>query len=528
MLLRELLRYDHIVIQGHDNPDADAIASAYGLYLYFRAAGRNVRMIYGGKNAVSKKNLLLMLEKLAVPMEHVTRLDERPGLLITVDCQYTEKNVQRFEAENVAVIDHHMPAFRRECSVKGVGGEELPLMNEIRENYGSCATVVWDMLKSEGFPVTNDMSLATALYYGLFSDTGKFQEIRHPKDRDMRDELEFCLNRSILMLLENSNLSQEELLIAGKAMAKVDYEEDCGFAIAQAEKCDPNILGIISDALIEVDSIGCCVAFCAVDDGVKLSVRSCERETRADELAAYMTDGIGSGGGHMRKSGGFLVEDLLIEEYCRLFGDTATDTAQAAHAVLRFRMREYFRNQVFIYAGSENVPDLSGEKMYRKKCLPMGYVKATDLYPEGTMVSVRMLEGDVRFTVRSDTYFVIGIEGEVYKNDESYFLAHNTPIDEPYVYSGEYAPTVQAAVRAISIGEDDRKQLTDYAKVCIPKKGSCIRARELEVRTKVFVPWSESYLLGKPGDYLAARAEDPGDVYIINRQIMARSYEEVD
>ena len=35
MRLKELLQFDEIIIQCHDNPDADAIASGYGLYCYF-------------------------------------------------------------------------------------------------------------------------------------------------------------------------------------------------------------------------------------------------------------------------------------------------------------------------------------------------------------------------------------------------------------------------------------------------------------------------------------------------------------
>ena len=39
MMLDELLGYDHVTIQCHDNPDADAIASGYGLYCFFRDKG---------------------------------------------------------------------------------------------------------------------------------------------------------------------------------------------------------------------------------------------------------------------------------------------------------------------------------------------------------------------------------------------------------------------------------------------------------------------------------------------------------
>lgn len=537
MRLSDLSGFDNIVIQGHDNPDADAVASCYGLYLYFSSLGKKVRMIYGGRRAICKSNLVLMLEKLNIPFEHVTGLTDIPELLITADCRYGEKNVQRFEGKNIAVIDHHIskktaPIEKDNNENIGNDAEREAVTKafcEIRDSYGACATIVWDMLKAEGFEPKKNETLATALYYGLFMDTGKLQEIRHPKDKDMRDEMEFVLNKSILTLLENSNLSQEELTIAGNAMSKVDYDTGNGFAIAEAEKCDPNILGIISDALIEVDSIGSCIALCALDDGVKLSVRSCEKETRADEVAKFVTEGIGSGGGHMRKSGGFIVNDLLTEEYNRLTGENTSDMGIAAHTVIKHRMEEYFKTQDYIYAGTDSVPDISGERLYRKKRLPIGYVKATDMYPEGTLVTVRMLEGDIPFMVKKDTYFIIGVEGDVYKNDESYFLSHNTPSDEPYVYNGEYAPTVHTAVKAESFGEGEniQKSLMDYAKTCIPKDGSYVYAKQVSKRTKVFVSWSDSYLSGKVGDYLVARRENPKDVYIIDKDIMAKSYEPV-
>ena len=519
MKLNDLSEYNTIVIQGHDNPDADAVASAYGLYLYFWSKGKDVKMVYGGREAIRKSNLVLMLDKLHIPFDYVTSLEEVPDLLLTVDCQYGEKNVQRFEGKNIAIIDHHMER-----------PDSHYALSEIRDNYGSCATLVWDMLKNEGFEPKKDATLSTALYYGLFMDTGKLQEIRHPKDKDMRDELEFHLNKSILTLLENSNISSEELAIAGNAMSRVDYSTGNGFAIAEADRCDPNILGIISDALIEVDSVGSCIALCALDDGVKLSVRSCERETRADEVAKFVTEGIGSGGGHMRKSGGFIVNDLLAEEYHRLVGDKCDDMALAAHTVIKNKMVKYFSEQDLIYSGTDEVPDISGESVYKKKRIPIGYVKATDMYPEGTEVTVRMLEGDIPFTVKSDTYFIIGIEGEVYKNDESYFLSHNDPTDDPYVFKGEYAPTVHTAIKSANFGEgmDEQKSLRDYAKTCITKEGSCVYAKELTRRTKVFVSWSDSYMLGKPGDFLAARRENPKDVYIIDRRIMGESYEFVE
>ena len=76
MKLNELLEFNHIVIQCHDNPDADAIASGYGIYSYLRANGRQARLIYGGREPVKKSNLTLMVEMLDIPIEYVGL---RPG-----------------------------------------------------------------------------------------------------------------------------------------------------------------------------------------------------------------------------------------------------------------------------------------------------------------------------------------------------------------------------------------------------------------------------------------------------------------
>ena len=69
-----------------------------------------------------------------------------------------------------------------------------------------------------------------------------------------------------------------------------------------------------------------------------------------------------------------------------------------------------------------------------------------------------------------------------------------------------------------------KKNLKDFAKTCIPKDSSFIHARRITRRTKVFVSWSDSYLLGIPGDWLVSRTENPKDVYIVKEDIFAKTY----
>ena len=178
MKLYDLLEFENIVIQCHDNPDADALASAYGLYMYFMEKGKQVETIYSGRNKIRKSNLVLMVEELHIPVKYVDSL-EKPQLLITVDCQYGEGNVTHFDAYEVAVIDHH--------EMSG----SLPPLSEVRSNLGACSTLVWQMLNEEGFDINTHRELATAMYYGLFTDTNMLTEIAHPLDRDLRGAAKF-------------------------------------------------------------------------------------------------------------------------------------------------------------------------------------------------------------------------------------------------------------------------------------------------------------------------------------------------
>ena len=297
MRLNELLSFDDIVIQCHDNPDADALSSGFAVYWYLQKNGKKPLFIYRGINKISKMNLCYMLEKLDIPVSYEPEYDGNPSLMIMVDCQPGQKNVTTSKAENYAVIDHH------QVTVK------LPEHCEVSSNIGSCATIIWDMLRDEGIDVNDNRDLATAMYYGLYTDTNRFSEIAHPLDKDMRDELD--VNKSIVTLMSNSNVSLDELKIMGKAILGYQYHADNRFLVINADYCDPTILAVISDFSMETIDVDVCISFYASPQEVKFSVRSCSKEVHANELAAFIANGVGGGGGHIRKAGGVIRPELI-------------------------------------------------------------------------------------------------------------------------------------------------------------------------------------------------------------------------
>ncbi len=493
MRLQDLLQFSSVVIQCHDFPDADTIASAYGVYAYLKKNGCEARMIYGGKKKITKPNLLLMVEHLDIPLEYVTELPEAE-LLLTVDCMHGEANVTPFPAKVRAAIDHHYYC-----------GPELQYM-EIRSDYGSCASLVAELLVDEGTDYNEASDVATALYYGLYTDTNSFGELCHPADRNLRDFAKF--NAGVFSLLKNSNLSLHEMQIAGAALKEYRYYVDERFAIVQAKSCDPNILGFISDLLLQVDVVDVCVVFCEIPNGIKLSVRSCVPSVCAVEVAQYLTEGIGSGGGHVQKAGGFIGKESIPEVPVAMYREFVTE-----------RMRAYYKSFTVLYAKDAPV-DTSELPLYRKCALVSGYLPSTDIYEAGTKICVRTLEADERVEASEDIYLKFGVFGEVYPMQKDIF-------EQAYLRT-EQAPMFQPKYRPMVIEEEtsETKELLPLAKGCIPKPSAPIYAVQLKNAVKLYTRWDvENYMYGKAGDYLAVRQDDPLDVYIIKNDIFQVTYE---
>lgn len=499
MMLEEITKYKKVTIQCHDNPDADAIASGFALYTYLKEAGIDVTLMYSGKMKIQKDNLKIMVEELDIPIEY--REDHKEmieGLLITVDCQYGAKNVTKFAAEDVMIIDHH------NYEVEDI--EKVYIVS----NYGSCSTVVWQLLNEVDFDYSKYPTVQTALYYGLYSDTVQFVNAMDPVDRDMQDSLKY--DTELFHRLLNSNISLRELEIAGVAMIRTVINKELHFAVVKAEPCDPNILGLISDFVLQVSEIDMCVVFNILPHGIKFSVRTCVKECRADHVANFISKEIGSGGGHTHKAGGF----IGLTDYEKVYGDFDQIT------YFSNKLKEYLDAYRIVYTEKESY-DCNGSKKYRKKRLHVGYVKASAILPVGKETTIRTLEGDLNVVITEDMYIMIGVQGEIYPISEANFKKNYTPIDTPYNMKLKYHPKA----KIIDIGKE--YSLLDYAKSCETKNQNIIYAKPLEQGVKVFTAWDpDCYLLGEPGDYFVAKEDDLHDIYIVEKNIFKITYDEID
>lgn len=494
--LSDLLKYNCIYIQCHDNPDADAIASGYALYEFFKVKGKSVKLIYGGRFKITKPNLIRMIDDLNIPIEYVEELTLKDELLVTVDCQYGAGNVKKFDAKNISIIDHHQ---------QEINNVEL---SEIRSYLGSCSTLVWKMLLDEGFNVNDNKDVATALYYGLLTDTNSFIEIQHPLDKDMRDNIDYDAN--FIRILKNCNFTLEDMEIAGIALIRHSYIDAYRCAIFKVHPCDPNILGFISDLALQVDKIDTCIVYNETNAGIKFSVRSCIREVMASEMAAFMAEGLGSGGGHIDKAGGFISESKFKE----------LSLGMNIDGYLHHRIKEYFESFDIIYSNNHSL-DINTMQIYRKKNLILGFVPSTELCKEGSSLLIRTIEGDFDIVASEDIYIMIGIKGEVYPIKKEKFLTSYKVLDKAFILEGvEYYPSIKNTVTG------EYYDFRNHAMTCMSTGEVLIYAKPLTKNTKVFTSWDPSkYMSGKAEDYIAVRKDDYNDVYIIEKSIFHMTYQ---
>lgn len=298
--LQQLLSYPRICIQCHNNPDADAVASSFGLYRYLTAHGVDAFIVYGGPLPIKKSGMKMLVRECGIPIRHT----HDPGpfdLLLLADCQRGQGNVESFPAQHFAVIDHHVPMLEP--------GENIL----IKHTYQSCSTIVWELLKEEGYPLENDPELKVALLYGLYTDTSCFADLYSRIDNEMR--LELFEDQALFNQLVKSNLTVAELMVASDAMHNHYFDVERRFAIVEALRCDQIVLGIIGDFMIQVDVVSMSFAYTESGAGYRISLRTCHEQLEANRIAAFLCEGIGSGGGHLRKAGGYIQKDRMEAKY---------------------------------------------------------------------------------------------------------------------------------------------------------------------------------------------------------------------
>ncbi len=284
---------DDFLLVGHSIPDGDCIGSLIGMYLGLVSQGKKVQMILEDP-VPAIYDFLAGSRALLDPAQ----IKETYGTVIFLDCADEERSGKKVSGRLIngkytINLDHHLS--------NTLFGD----LNYIDAKSSSTAEIVYEVLQN--LKVKIDKEMATALYVGIFQDTGGFQH-NSTTGQTFRTAAALIdrgvdLDEIKLNLIESK--SKEEIALLAMALQSISYSPNGKIAwmtlnyndiksIQALEVCPE---GIINHSLT-IQGVEMGLLFRELSPGlIKVGFRS---KGKADvaEIAAQF-----GGGGHQRAAG---------------------------------------------------------------------------------------------------------------------------------------------------------------------------------------------------------------------------------
>ncbi|MFW5995266.1 MAG: DHH family phosphoesterase [Spirochaetia bacterium] len=285
-----------IVIQAHDFPDHDAVASAFGLSFLLQHRGYDSLLCYGG--TIQSDSLSDAIKLLQIPITSCRNagLDDDVQLIL-VDGFMGNRNMTGLPGTVVGLIDHHAPPEEPDCPY-----------HDVRPDYGACSTIIFDYFRAVDAPLKKN--IATMLLMGLMMDTAFMTRGVAPVDLEAFSTLFFQGDWETGSRLLKNSLSLGDLGVFREAINSCEVADDFAFVPLQKE-CSAEVMALIADFFLGLREIHFVVVLEPDRDEFRLSVRSEDDIRPSDVIIRRALQGIGAGGGHVHMGGGSIPRDLF-------------------------------------------------------------------------------------------------------------------------------------------------------------------------------------------------------------------------
>lgn len=192
-------------------PDPDSIASALAIREILKAKHQDITLFATFKpSRPENRELLRYLQRnLNFRIAYANGIDffaeNKFDYALVVDANPSNEKVFRFFPEGTelrAAFDHH--PLGRPINFSG----EFPnTFFDIRTQYGACASMLTEYLRAQGHDFSKLRSLATALYYGIITDTQGLKAARFLRaDRESLQFLSEFIDRPMLDTIQNKKI----------------------------------------------------------------------------------------------------------------------------------------------------------------------------------------------------------------------------------------------------------------------------------------------------------------------------------
>lgn len=297
------------------NPDPDAIASAFALgkILEFQ----DVNFDYLFESGIHRPENQLLVNHLGISIKQLEHGSlEGFDHVSLVDCNPSRLNP---ESENdwspelmkklFSIQDHH-----------GIEEEDMDDLKsrdvfvDVRPELGSCATILAEAINESKMDF--DENTATALYYGLHSDTNGF--LRGYTRLDFLQVTNYVekVDQEALTNIIGAVMTSETFDLIHRVTDNDFYEVRGTFKFADAGTLDSKsktAIPQVAELLLREEGVeGVVIAGVDIEKKVIAgSVRYSGSRFSAEEIAEKIADGNGSGGGHV-EMGGFQLQPGVV------------------------------------------------------------------------------------------------------------------------------------------------------------------------------------------------------------------------
>ncbi|MBM4055378.1 MAG: potassium transporter TrkA [Planctomycetes bacterium] len=278
-----------------DNPDPDAIASGLALKRIAEEYGIKSRIYYGG-NIGHQKNRALVnllqtdLIRINSPEESLSVIDSVDKVALIEASIPSKNNILPPDTQVHIIIDHHQTDF---SLVKGEFVEVLP-------GIGAASSIMTRYLRYLG--IAPDVSLATALRYGIRVDTGGFTRNTTTEDLDAAAYLSPIVDVGLLNQIENPPMSEETIDIIGRAIRNREIRGSYLTSFVEFIN-DRDALPQAAELMLQMEGVSTVLVFGIDRDKVQLSARSVDSRIN---LASLLEKAFGfmNAGGHATMAAG--------------------------------------------------------------------------------------------------------------------------------------------------------------------------------------------------------------------------------
>lgn len=293
--LRELLRTrKRLLVLTHNNPDPDSLGGSAGLQEFARAVGVTSRLAIAGKilraeNQAMVRELGLELDRVEdlkiAEFDCVAFVDTQPGFGHTIVPAGVHVDI---------VVDHHV------CAEAKLGPADCAFF-DVRTDVGATSSIVGGYLLAAG--VTPSPQAATALAYGIRTDTADLSRNVSPLDLAVWDYLSPHVDRQKLAAIANPRLPVRYFEALKQALSKVRLYDGVTLC-SLGRTASAEMVAEVADMLLRMEGVR--AVFCGGLVGAQYHI-SVRTELGGDAWAlirAGMDGQGGSCGGHGTVAGG--------------------------------------------------------------------------------------------------------------------------------------------------------------------------------------------------------------------------------